>query len=59
MMMKSISDWKNYPNNKPEVINRHWLMHGMYDIEDITKADCIKLMLMLNQLSELYGTLEK
>lgn len=53
------SDWKNYPNNKPEVINRHWLMHGMYDIEDITKADCIKLMLMLNQLSELYGTLEK
>lgn len=53
------SDWKNYPNNKPEVINRHWLMHGMYDIEDITKADCIKLMLMLNQLSELYNTLEK
>lgn len=52
------SDWKNYPNNKPEVINRHWLMHGMYGIEDITKADCIKLLLMLNQLSELYSTLE-
>ena len=52
------SDWKNYPNNKPEVINRHWLMHGMYDIEDITKADCIKLLLMLNQLSELYSILE-
>lgn len=51
------SNWKNYPNNKPQVINRHWLMHGMYDIEDISKADCLKLLLMLNQLSKLYWDL--
>lgn len=51
------SNWKNYPNNKPQVINRHWLMHGMYDIEDISKADCLKLLLILNQLSKLYWEL--
>ena len=49
------SNWKNYPQ-KPEVINRHWLMHGMYDIDDITKSDCIKLLLMLNQLTDIYKT---
>lgn len=52
------SNWKNYPNNKPQAINRHWLMHGMYDIEDISKADCLKLLLILNQLSKLYRTLK-
>lgn len=50
------SNWKNYPQ-KPEVINRHWLMHGMYDIDDITKSDCIKLLLMLNQLTNIYAKL--
>lgn len=50
------SDWKNYPQ-KPEVINRHWLMHGMYDMDDITKSDCIKLLLMLNQLANIYAKL--
>lgn len=50
------SNWKNYPQ-KPEVINRHWLMHGMYDMDDITKSDCIKLLLMLNQLSNIYAKL--
>lgn len=52
------SNWKNYPQ-KPEVINRHWLMHGMYDIDDITKSDCIKLLLMLNQLTNIYTKIKK
>ncbi len=52
------SNWKNYPQ-KPEVINRHWLMHGMYDIDDITKSDCIKLLLMLNQLADIYAKIKK
>lgn len=52
------SNWKNYPQ-KPEVINRHWLMHGMYDIDDITKSDCIKLLLMLNQLTDIYTKIKK
>lgn len=47
-------DWSNYKVNKPSVINRHWLMHGMYSVEDISKYDCIKLMLLLYQLSLLY-----
>jgi len=33
-------------------------MHGMYDIDDITKIDCVKLLLMLNQLSDLYSKLK-
>ena len=37
------SDWKNYPTSKPDIINRNWLAHGMYDYDDITKADCFKL----------------
>lgn len=52
------SEWKNYPNNKPVGINRHWLMHGMYNIDDITRYDCIKLLLMLNQISQLYSKLK-
>lgn len=50
------SNWANYPQ-KPEVINRHWLMHGMYDMDDITKSDCIKLLLMLNELANIYAKL--
>ena len=52
------SNFRNYPQ-KPEVINRHWLMHGMYDIDDITKSDCIKLLLMLNQLTDIYAKIKK
>lgn len=50
------SNWQSYPQ-KPEVINRHWLMHGMYDMADITKSDCIKLLLILNQLTNIYAKL--
>lgn len=53
------SNWMNYPQSKPEVINRHWLMHGMYDYEDVTKSDCVKLLLMLNQITELFYKLRK
>ncbi len=54
----SDSEWTDYPENKPTVINRHWLMHGMYDLEDVTRYDCIKLLLMLNQISKLYAKLK-
>lgn len=50
--------WKNYPN-KPNTINRNWLMHGMYSYNDITKYDCIKLFLILYQLSHLFYKLKK
>ena len=47
--------WKEHnKNNKPSVINRNWLMHGMYSIDDIDKFDCIKLFLILYQISNLY-----
>lgn len=53
------SDFTDYPEYIPSTINRHWLMHGMYDIEDVTRYDCIKLLLMLNQISRLYAKLKK
>lgn len=47
--------WKEYINgNKPSVINRNWLMHGMYSISDIDRYDCIKLFLILYQISNLF-----
>ena len=52
------SDFTVYPEFVPSVINRHWLMHGMYDIDDIDRYDCIKLLLMLNQISKVYGKLK-
>lgn len=52
------SDFTHYPNYIPEVINRHWLMHGMYKIKDITRYDCIKLFLILNQISFIYSKLK-
>lgn len=45
--------WEDYPN-KPKVINRNWLMHGMCDYDDINKYDCVKLFLMLYQLSHFF-----
>lgn len=44
------SDWEKYSTKKPEIINRNWLMHGMYNYSDITKADCMKLFLLYYQL---------
>ena len=41
----------------PSSINRHWLVHNMYDYDDITRADCIKLFCMLYQMVELYSLL--
>ncbi len=48
------SNWIGYPANKPAVINRHWLAHGMYDYDDIKRSDCLKLLLILNQVASLY-----
>lgn len=52
------SDWKDKQNGEmPSSINRHWLAHSMYDYDDITRADCIKLFCMLYQMVELYSML--
>lgn len=52
------SDWQDKQNgNIPSSINRHWLAHNMYDYDDITRADCIKLFCMLYQIVELYSML--
>ncbi|MDE6728371.1 MAG: hypothetical protein K2J80_10610 [Oscillospiraceae bacterium] len=52
------SDWRDKQNGIiPSSINRHWLAHGMYDYDDITRADCIKLFCMLYQIVELYSML--
>lgn len=47
--------WQFCDNKIPCVINRHWLMHGMYNIEDVSKYDCIKLLLILNQICQIYS----
>ena len=52
------SDWQDKQNGIiPSSINRHWLAHNMYDYDDITRADCIKLFCMLYQIVELYSML--
>lgn len=52
------SDWQDKKNGTlPSSINRHWLAHNMYDYDDITRADCIKLFCMLYQIVELYSML--
>lgn len=52
------SDWRDKQNGIiPSSINRHWLAHNMYDYDDITRADCIKLFCMLYQMVELYSML--
>lgn len=40
------NDWKE---EKPKIINRNWLMHGMCKYDDITRNDCIKLFLLYYQ----------
>lgn len=47
-------DFNKYKTNKPPIINRNWLAHGMCNLDDITEIDCIKLILILEQLSRLY-----
>lgn len=52
------SDWRDKQNGIiPSSINRHWLAHNMYDYDDITRADCMKLFCMLYQIVELYSML--
>ena len=49
------SDWTDKKNGTiPSSVNRHWLAHNMYDYDDITRADCMKLFLLLYQIMELY-----
>ena len=54
------SNWQDKHNGKiPSSINRHWLVHSMYDYDDIKRADCIKLFCILFQMVELYSLEEK
>lgn len=39
--------------NDPDYVNRNRLMHGIMDIENITKTDCIKLIYLLDILPTL------
>lgn len=49
------SDWTDKKNDTiPSSVNRHWLAHNMYDYDDITRSDCIKLFFLLYQIMELY-----
>ena len=49
------SDWTDKKNGTiPSSVNRHWLAHNMYDYDDITRADCMKLFFLLHQTMELY-----
>lgn len=49
------SDWTDKKNDTiPSSVNRHWLAHNMYDYDDITRADCMKLFFLLYQIMELY-----
>ena len=49
------SDWTDKKNGIiPSSVNRHWLAHNMYDYDDITRADCMKLFFLLCQIMELY-----
>ena len=53
------SDWKDKQEGFiPSSINRHWLVHSMYDYDDIRRADCIKLFCILFQMIELYSMLK-
>ena len=53
------SDWKDKQEGFiPSSINRHWLVHSMYDYDDIKRADCIKLFCILFQMIELYSMLK-
>lgn len=52
------SDWTDKKNGIiPSSVNRHWLAHNMYDYDDITRADCVKLFFLLHQIMELYCNL--
>ena len=54
------SNWQDKHNGKiPSSINRHWLVHSMYDYDDIKRADCVKLFCILFQMVELYSLEEK
>lgn len=52
------SEWTDKKNGTiPSSVNRHWLAHNMYDYDDITRADCVKLFFLLHQIMELYCNL--
>ena len=47
-------DWEN-TNLRPAAINRNCLMHGMYDYDEITRYDCIKILFLLRKLLQVYS----
>ena len=48
-----------WDKGKPRLFNRHWYEHGMYDVEDVSKEDCIKVMFICFHMLMLYSVLDK
>ena len=49
------TDWDEYETVRPAYFNRNWLMHGMYDLNDIERIDCIKLFFLLYSINLLFS----
>lgn len=47
-------DWES-TDLRPAAINRNYLMHGMYDYDEITRYDCIKILFLLRKLLQVYS----
>ena len=47
-------DWES-TNLRPAAINRNYLMHGMYNYDEITRYDCIKILFLLRKLLQVYS----
>lgn len=48
------TDWSKYHNERPAYFNRNWLTHGMYNIDDIERIDCVKLFFLLYSINGLF-----
>lgn len=49
------TDWSDYLTTRPAYFNRNWLCHGMYDIEDINRVDCVQLFFLLYSVNKLFS----
>ena len=59
MVLFTNTNWIEYQQRTlPASINRNWLAHGMYDVQDVNAADCIKLFVLLYQTQLLLSDLK-
>lgn len=52
------TNWMGYKNTRPAYFNRNWLTHGMYDIADVDRIDCLKLFFLLYGIHKLFGAIQ-